>query len=241
MIVDLERNDLGRVCRFGSVQVAESLAVESLRACPSPGRDRGRQACAPMSGRSTWFAPCSPAGRSPGRPRSARWRSSMSLEPNRRGVYTGAVGYWRRGGGTSEFNIVIRTLTVEGDRVTYQVGGGIVADSTPEAEYQPKRCKRVSVSGRPLKAGTRMSHCSGSAGRVVAGRVSGDPGRTIEPGNMDWVCLRPAGPGRVSRCSCSMAIASRMIRVRPGFGLSRSNRTLSPTDQGGCRPEGLRE
>ncbi len=56
------------------------------------------------------------------------------LELNRRGVYTGAIGYFSRGG-ISRFNIAIRTLLVEGERVHYHVGGGIVADSDPEAEY----------------------------------------------------------------------------------------------------------
>ena len=57
------------------------------------------------------------------------------LEPTLRGPYTGAVGYFSRGG-TSAFNIAIRTMLVEGEVVSYQVGGGIVADSVPEAEYE---------------------------------------------------------------------------------------------------------
>jgi para-aminobenzoate synthetase component 1 len=57
------------------------------------------------------------------------------LEPSRRSLYTGSIGYFGRGG-ASGFNIAIRTMLVEGDRVSYQVGGGIVADSDPEAEYR---------------------------------------------------------------------------------------------------------
>ena len=62
------------------------------------------------------------------------------LEPNRRSLYTGAIGYLSRGG-SSAFNIAIRTILVEGDRASFQVGGGIVADSDPEAEYEETLAK----------------------------------------------------------------------------------------------------
>ena len=68
------------------------------------------------------------------------------LEPTRRGLYTGAIGYLGRGG-TSGFNIAIRTMLVEGDRVSYQVGGGIVADSDPQA-----RIRGDPAQGRGLRA-----------------------------------------------------------------------------------------
>jgi para-aminobenzoate synthetase component 1 len=57
------------------------------------------------------------------------------LEPTRRSLYTGAIGYYSLGG-RSAFNIAIRTMLVEGNRVSYQVGGGIVADSDPQLEYE---------------------------------------------------------------------------------------------------------
>jgi para-aminobenzoate synthetase component 1 len=62
------------------------------------------------------------------------------LEPNRRSLYTGAIGYLSRGG-SSGFNIAIRTILVEGGRASYQVGGGIVADSEPESEYEETLAK----------------------------------------------------------------------------------------------------
>ena len=68
------------------------------------------------------------------------------LEPTRRGAYTGSVGYFSTIG-TSAFNIAIRTMIVEGDRVSYQVGGGIVSDSVPEAEFEETLHK-----GRGLRA-----------------------------------------------------------------------------------------
>ena len=76
-----------------------------------------------------------PGGSITGAPKIRAMEIIDELEPNRRGLYTGAVGYFSRGG-SSAFNIAIRTMLVEGDRVSYQVGGGIVADSDPEAEYE---------------------------------------------------------------------------------------------------------
>jgi para-aminobenzoate synthetase component I len=134
MIVDLERNDLGRVCRFGTVRVTELLSVETFaqvhhlvatvegRVRPEPG---------PIDVVRALF----PGGSITGAPKIRAMEIIDELEPTRRSLYTGAIGYFSRGG-TSGFNIAIRTLLVEGDRVSYQVGGGIVADSDPEAEYR---------------------------------------------------------------------------------------------------------
>ncbi|WP_435016875.1 aminodeoxychorismate synthase component I [Tundrisphaera sp. TA3] len=133
MIVDLERNDLGRVCRFGSVRVSEPVAVESFEQVHHlVGTVEGR--LRPDVGPIDVVRAMFPGGSITGAPKIRAMEIIDELETHRRGVYTGAMGYWSRGG-TSEFNIAIRTMTVEGNRVTYQVGGGIVADSTPEAEY----------------------------------------------------------------------------------------------------------
>jgi anthranilate/para-aminobenzoate synthase component I len=75
-----------------------------------------------------------PGGSITGAPKIRAMEIIDELEPERRSVYTGAIGYFSRGG-LSAFNIAIRTITVEGELVHYQVGGGIVADSDPEAEY----------------------------------------------------------------------------------------------------------
>ena len=75
-----------------------------------------------------------PGGSITGAPKIRAMEVIDELEPTRRGLYTGAIGYFSRGG-ASAFNIAIRTLTIEGSRVSFQVGGGIVADSDPEAEY----------------------------------------------------------------------------------------------------------
>ena len=133
MIVDLERNDLGRVCRFGTVRVLEARAVESF--------EQVHHLVATIEGRlNPGVGPVDviravfPGGSITGAPKIRAMEIIDELEPNRRSVYTGAVGYLSLGG-LAAFNIAIRTMLVEGDRVSYQVGGGIVADSDPEAEY----------------------------------------------------------------------------------------------------------
>ncbi len=145
MIVDLERNDLGRVCRYGSVQVREALAVESfaqVHHLVATVEGRIRPDLGPIDVARAMF----PGGSITGAPKIRAMEIIDELEPTRRGVYTGAIGYFGRGG-VSAFNIAIRTLTVEGDRVAYQVGGGIVADSDPESEYDETLHK-----GRGLRA-----------------------------------------------------------------------------------------
>ena len=75
-----------------------------------------------------------PGGSITGAPKIRAMQIIDELEPTRRGLYTGSIGYFSRGG-TSAFNIAIRTILVERQNVSFQVGGGIVADSDPEAEY----------------------------------------------------------------------------------------------------------
>jgi para-aminobenzoate synthetase component I len=133
MIVDLERNDLGRVCRYGSVRVIELQAVESfaqVHHLVATVEGRLRDQIGPVDVIRAVF----PGGSITGAPKIRAMEIIDELELNRRSVYTGAVGYFSLGG-QAAFNIAIRTMLVEGDRVSYQVGGGIVADSDPELEY----------------------------------------------------------------------------------------------------------
>jgi para-aminobenzoate synthetase component 1 len=133
MIVDLERNDLGRVCRYGSVRVSGPLTVETfaqVHHLVATVEGRTRPGVGPVDVVRAVF----PGGSITGAPKIRAMQIIDELEPTRRGLYTGAIGYFSRGG-ASAFNIAIRTMTVEGGRVHYQVGGGIVADSDPEAEY----------------------------------------------------------------------------------------------------------
>jgi para-aminobenzoate synthetase component 1 len=133
MIVDLERNDLGRVCRYGTVVVSEPLVIESyaqVHHLLATVEGRLRLEAGPVDVVKALF----PGGSITGAPKIRAMEIIDELEPTRRSLYTGAIGYFSRGG-MSGFNIAIRTLIVEGDRASYQVGGGIVADSDPEAEY----------------------------------------------------------------------------------------------------------
>jgi para-aminobenzoate synthetase component 1 len=134
MIVDLERNDLGKVCEFGSVHVP---LLKGLRTLPNVHHlesvVRGRlrnEVTIPDLVRATF-----PGGSITGAPKPRAMEIIERLEPHRRGVYTGAIGYisWDR---SIDWNIAIRTATVIGETAYFAVGGGIVADSDPEAEYR---------------------------------------------------------------------------------------------------------
>ena len=139
MIVDLERNDLGRVCEFGSVRVVDPLVLESyaqVHHLVATVEGRLHADVGPIDVIRAVF----PGGSITGAPKIRAMEIIDELEPTRRSLYTGAIGYLSRGG-TSGFNIAIRTALVEGDRVSYQVGGGIVADSDPEMEYRETLAK----------------------------------------------------------------------------------------------------
>jgi para-aminobenzoate synthetase component I len=134
MIVDLERNDLGRVCQFGSVRVVDSIVLESyaqVHHLVATVEGRLRPEIGPVD---VIRAVC-PGGSITGAPKIRAMEIIDELEPTRRSLYTGAIGYLSQGG-ASGFNIAIRTVLVEGNRVSYQVGGGIVSDSIPEAEFE---------------------------------------------------------------------------------------------------------
>jgi len=139
MIVDLERNDLGRVCRYGSVRVRDPLSVESfaqVHHLVATVEGRLRREATPVDVISALF----PGGSITGAPKIRAMEIIDELEPNRRSLYTGAIGYLSRDG-SSAFNIAIRTILVEGHRASFQVGGGVVADSDPDAEYEETLAK----------------------------------------------------------------------------------------------------
>jgi para-aminobenzoate synthetase component 1 len=134
MIVDLERNDLGRVCDYGSVQVPELFRLEShptVHHLVATVRGHLR----PDVGHVECVRACFPGGSITGAPKIRAMEIIDELEPTRRGPYTGAVGYlgWN---GQTDLNIAIRTMTLTSSHVHFHVGGGIVTDSDPEAEYQ---------------------------------------------------------------------------------------------------------
>jgi para-aminobenzoate synthetase component 1 len=138
MIVDLERNDLGRVCEYGSVCVPELARVESYATvhhlvATVEGKLR------PHISHLDCVRACFPGGSITGTPKIHAMEIIDELEPHTRGVYTGAIGMIglpdAEGRQRTALNIAIRTMTVTGNRVLFHSGGGIVADSQPEAEY----------------------------------------------------------------------------------------------------------
>lgn len=134
MIVDLERNDLGRVCDYGSVRVPELMRLEAhptVFHLVSTVTGQLRPEVGPVE----CLRACFPGGSITGAPKIRAMEIIEELEPTHRGFYTGAIGYlgWD---GHADLNIAIRTLIVAGGEAHFQVGGGIVADSDPDAEYE---------------------------------------------------------------------------------------------------------
>ncbi|MDX1252980.1 MAG: aminodeoxychorismate synthase component I [Gammaproteobacteria bacterium] len=139
MLIDLERNDLGRVCVPGSVRVDELMALESyahVHHIVSNVRGAKRPDVTPGQVIRAVF----PGGTITGCPKVRCMEIIAELERTARGPYTGAMGYLNRDGGM-DLNILIRTLLMEGDRIELRVGAGIVADSVPEAELEETRAK----------------------------------------------------------------------------------------------------
>ncbi len=134
MIVDLERNDIGRVCRYGTVKVTELAILETYPTVfHLTSTVEGR--LWPGKNRIDLLKATFPGGSITGAPKVRAMEIIDELEPTRRSVYTGSIGYLSFSG-EMDLNIVIRTFIVKDGRAYFQVGGGIVYDSEPEAEYQ---------------------------------------------------------------------------------------------------------
>jgi para-aminobenzoate synthetase component 1 len=134
MIVDLERNDLGRVCRYGTVKVIELAILETFPTVfhltsTIVGRlHRGKSNIDLL--KATF-----PGGSITGAPKVRAMEIIDELEPTKRSVYTGSIGYLSFNE-DMDINIVIRTFLIKDGRAYFQVGGGIIYDSDPEAEYK---------------------------------------------------------------------------------------------------------
>ena len=139
MLIDLERNDLGRICTPGSVRVDELMTVESyahvhhivsnVRGVPKPGTTPGEVIAAVF-----------PGGTITGCPKVRCMQILAELEATGRGAYTGAMG-WLGRDGDMDLNILIRSAQVEGDMLRFRAGGGIVIDSDPQRELDETRAK----------------------------------------------------------------------------------------------------
>jgi len=139
MLIDLERNDLGRICLPGSVQVDELMGLESyahVHHIVSNVRGIKRPEVTPGEVIRAVF----PGGTITGCPKVRCMEIIAELERAPRGPYTGAMGYLNRDG-SLDLNILIRTLQVEGARVNFRAGAGIVADSEPAAELAETAAK----------------------------------------------------------------------------------------------------
>ena len=139
MIVDLERNDLGRVCEFNSVRVTAHREIESFSSVHHAvsvveGRLRPEKDLVDL------LMATFPGGSITGAPKIRAMQIIDELERGRRGLYTGAIGYISDHG-RMDMNIAIRTMVVDGDTVSYRVGGGIVVDSDPLSEYRETLAK----------------------------------------------------------------------------------------------------
>jgi aminodeoxychorismate synthase component I len=133
MIVDLERNDLGRVCRAGTVRVDEFARVRSFPSLHHLVSQVSGQ-LTPGTRLADVLRATFPGGSITGAPKVRAMEIIDELEPLRRGFYTGAIGFIG-GDGRAVFNLAIRTAVATPDRLTYHAGGGIVADSIPAREY----------------------------------------------------------------------------------------------------------
>lgn len=150
MITDLERNDLGQVCEYGSVSVSELLKLERFEqvfhlVSTIEGRLR------PEVDHVSALRACFPGGSITGAPKRRAREIIAELETAPRGLYTGALG-WFGFNGESQFNIAIRTVVAEGGRAHFHVGAGIVADSVPEMEWRETLDKAAGI----LLAAERM-------------------------------------------------------------------------------------
>ena len=133
MLIDLARNDLGKVCEFGTVEVPEFMVVQRyshVQHIVSHVSGQLRPDCDSLDTLKGIF----PAGTVSGAPKKRAMEIIEELEPTRRGPYAGAAGYFSYNG-NADFAITIRTLVANGNRAHIQVGAGIVADSQPTREW----------------------------------------------------------------------------------------------------------
>jgi len=143
MLVDLGRNDVGRVAKIGSVRVPELFSIERYsHVMHIVSQVEGE--LAPEHDGLDLLKSTFPAGTVAGAPKVRAMEIIEELEPTRRGPYAGAVGYLSFGGNL-DFCITIRSFTIHQDQVYLQVGAGIVADSDPAAEYQETVSKGMAL------------------------------------------------------------------------------------------------
>lgn len=143
MITDLERNDLGKVCNYDSIKVIKLREIEAYKTV--------YQATSTIEGklykdkdRVDLLRACFPGGSITGCPKIRAMEIIEELEPDRRSIYTGVLGYLSFSG-DMDFNILIRTILKKGNDLYFGAGGGIVTDSDPQEEYQETLVKAKAI------------------------------------------------------------------------------------------------
>lgn len=134
MLLDLGRNDLGRVCEFGSVTIEKNMVVERYKHVMHLVSEVGGRLKNPHTSIDALIA-CLPAGTVSGAPKIRAMEVINELETVKRGIYSGAVGYFS-GNGNMDFALAIRTMVIKDGYAYIQAGAGIVHDSIPEKEYE---------------------------------------------------------------------------------------------------------
>jgi len=143
MITDLERNDLGSVCEYGSVTASQLLQLERFAQVfhlVSTVEGTLRKEVSQVAALSA----CFPGGSISGAPKKRALEIIRELEPVPRGLFTGAIGYFGYNG-ESQFNIAIRTVVIRDGRAEFHVGAGITADSSPEKEWEETLHKAAGI------------------------------------------------------------------------------------------------
>ena len=179
MIVDLVRNDLGRVCVPGSISVPELMKIETYAEVFQMVSTVWGQLAAGRDGFDLVRASF-PPGSMTGAPKLAAISLLESLETTRRGIYAGALGYFDLRGGF-DLSVVIRTIVSKDGRAYLHVGGGIVADSDPAAEY----LESLDKARAPLAALNEANE-----GRVDANTIAAADG-TPSPSNTESISKEP--------------------------------------------------
>jgi para-aminobenzoate synthetase / 4-amino-4-deoxychorismate lyase len=223
MIVDLMRNDLGRVCEYGSVSVP---ALSEPR--PAPGVwhlvSTVSGTLRPEVGDGDLLRASFPPGSVTGAPKIQTMRVIAELESTAREAYTGAIGYASPVAGL-ELNVAIRTLELRGDRIWLGAGGGIVADSDPEAELEEALLKGRPVveaaGGRLEAAGRRLDAAEGrpdaAEGRPdAAGQRLEAAGPEAAPRRLRAATVRPRAP---RPAPFALALAAGADRPDPALGV----------------------
>lgn len=156
MIVDLLRNDLGRIAEFGTVSVDELFAIERYATVWQMTSEISAMLSPEVSLRDV-FAALFPCGSVTGAPKSSAMQVIAEVEPHPRGIYCGAIGFVPPGDGTdgASFSVAIRTAVINlGEGVVhYGVGGGITWDSDADGEYDEARAKAMVLTSRPSPTG----------------------------------------------------------------------------------------